>query len=538
LKKAAIYARFSSNNQRQESIFHQVEKIKQYANDNGIEIVETYVDEAESGTTDQRTNFLKMINDAQTASWKYIIVYKMDRLSRSVADALNYKKHLAGLGIRIVSVIEDFDTDTPEGGLFNLITMGLSQYYVENMKRETMAGIMQNAKTGRHSGGRAPLGYKVKDDLHYEIDPVGAEAVKIIFNMIEQRQTYTEITKVLKEKGYKTIEGNDFRPNFIDIVTNRKYLGEYVYNRTISKDHLGKRRNRLSKPESEIVRIKEAMPRIIEDEQFKRVQEIVASRKKGKFNTWAKSKYLLSGRTQCAICGKAIVGNVSFRTDERAPIMQYRCQTKGVNRCHLKSLNMINLDKFVVWFLKDVLLNEKNSKSLKLILEDKVNRIVENSISRQADIKNKISSIDDTLKVINGNLANSNKAMEKILYSEIKEAIIQREKHEIELESISSLNMPKVKYLNDLRTIISSFRKQIKDLNIENNKKAIAALIQRIKLNNESIIIHFSINPFVDSLVSHESIAFIIPREFVAWPGRNELSSNIDVFETINDHLN
>ena len=233
LKKAAIYARFSSNNQRQESIFHQVEKIKQYANDNGIEIVESYIDEAESGTTDQRTNFLKMINDAPTASWKYIVVYKMDRLSRNVSDALNYKKHLANLGIKIISVIEDFDTDTPEGGLFNLITMGLSQYYVENMKRETMAGILQNAKTGRHSGGRAPLGYKVKNDLHYEIDEVGAKAVRIIFNMIADKRPYTEITRTLKEHGLKTIEGNDFRPNFVDLISNRKYLGEYVYNRTV-----------------------------------------------------------------------------------------------------------------------------------------------------------------------------------------------------------------------------------------------------------------------------------------------------------------
>jgi site-specific DNA recombinase len=538
LKKAAIYARFSSNNQRQESIFHQVEKIKQYANDNDIEIVETYIDEAESGTTDQRTNFLKMINDATNASWKYIIVYKMDRLSRNVSDALNYKKHLANLGIKIISVIEDFDTDTPEGGLFNLITMGLSQYYVENMKRETMAGIFQNAKTGRHSGGRAPLGYKVKDDLHYEIDPIGAEAIKIIFKMIAEKRPYTEITKTLKEKGYKTIEGNDFRPNFVDMISNRKYLGEYVYNRTVSKDASGKRRNRLSKPESEIIRLKGAIPQIIDEDLFNRANEAINARKRGKFNTWAKSKYLLSGRVQCAICGRSVLGNVSFRTDLRAPVIQYRCVTKGVKKCSLMAVNMLNFDNVIINFLKDVLLEEENLKSLKRIINQETIKHIQSLRDKIVSLQEKAAALESNIKTINMSLANSNKAMEKILYSELKESIVEKERLEAEIEQLRLLKEPVAKYLNDIKVLIRPDRRLLKTLDIENNKIVLSKYIKRIRLSNDGATIHVPLNLFVDGLYSQATIPFKINRYFIVNPQKYSLPRNLDSYDVINEVLN
>jgi site-specific DNA recombinase len=538
LKKAAIYARFSSNNQRQESIFHQVEKIKQYANDNAIEIVETYVDEAESGTTDQRTNFLKMINDATNASWKYIIVYKMDRLSRNVSDALNYKKHLANLGIKIISVIEDFDTDTPEGGLFNLITMGLSQYYVENMKRETMAGIFQNAKTGRHSGGRAPLGFKVKDDLHYEIDPIGAEAIKIIFQMIAEKRPYTEITKTLKEKGYKTIEGNDFRPNFVDMISNRKYLGEYVYNRTVSKDASGKRRNRLSKPESEIIRLKGAIPQIIDEDLFNRANEAINARKRGKFNTWAKSKYLLTGRVQCTICGRSVLGNVSFRTDIRAPVIQYRCVTKGVKKCSLMAVNMLNFDNVIINFLKDVLLEEENLKSLKRIINQETIKHIQSLRDKIVSLQEKAAVLESNIKTINMSLANSNKAMEKILYSELKESIVEKERLEAEIEQLRLLKEPVAKYLNDIKGLIRPDRRLLKTLDIENHKIVLSKYIKRIRLSNDGATIHVPLNLFVDGLNSQATIPFKINRYFIVNPQKYSLPRNLDSYDVINEVLN
>lgn len=111
-KKVVCYARFSSSKQREESITIQLEKIAEYCRNHNLEVVNQYIDEAQSGTNDRRINFQKMIKNAEAREWDYIVVYKMDRFSRSVSDALHYQKILQGYGIDILSVIEDFDNET------------------------------------------------------------------------------------------------------------------------------------------------------------------------------------------------------------------------------------------------------------------------------------------------------------------------------------------------------------------------------------------------------------------------------------------
>ncbi|MDC7243685.1 MAG: recombinase family protein, partial [Sphaerochaetaceae bacterium] len=145
-KKAVGYARYSSTNQREESIVRQIESIREFCEKNNLDLIEEYIDEAQSATTDRRDNFQRMMDDAMFGDWDFIVVYKMDRLSRNVADAMHYKKKLSKVGIRLLSVIEDFDETTPEGGFFNLITLGISEFYVKNLAREAFAGQMQNAK--------------------------------------------------------------------------------------------------------------------------------------------------------------------------------------------------------------------------------------------------------------------------------------------------------------------------------------------------------------------------------------------------------
>jgi site-specific DNA recombinase len=192
---------FSNTKQREESIMHKLDKVREYCLKNGFELVEEYIDEAQSATTDKRIRFQEMINDAEFADWRYIVVYKFDRLSRNVSDAFHYKKHLLKLGKQIISVIEDFDSNTLEGGFFNLISMGMSEFYVNNMRREIIAGLMQNARSARATGGISPLGYGYgKDQKHFVIEHE-AEAVRLIFQMVADGYSYKDIAKTLNEKG-------------------------------------------------------------------------------------------------------------------------------------------------------------------------------------------------------------------------------------------------------------------------------------------------------------------------------------------------
>ena len=99
---ACAYTRFSTDNQNQSSTLGQLRSIKSYCEKNNIEIIETYIDEAQSGTNMERINFQRLLKDAPNALWSTVVVYNMSRLSRSVKDTLTIKEEFKRMGKRIV----------------------------------------------------------------------------------------------------------------------------------------------------------------------------------------------------------------------------------------------------------------------------------------------------------------------------------------------------------------------------------------------------------------------------------------------------
>ena len=101
-----IYARYSSNNQREESIEGQLRECKEFANRNDITIVDTYIDRAFSAKTDNRPSFQKMIRDSAKNQFDVIIVWKLDRFARNRYDSAHYKAQLRRNGVKVVSATE------------------------------------------------------------------------------------------------------------------------------------------------------------------------------------------------------------------------------------------------------------------------------------------------------------------------------------------------------------------------------------------------------------------------------------------------
>ena len=111
--RAVAYPRYSSDNQREESITAQMKAIKEYCARKGYMLVATYPDEAKSATTDDRPNFQRMMKDGERNLFDVIIVHKLDRFARNRYDSAIYKRHLRKNGVRLESVLEQFD-DSPE----------------------------------------------------------------------------------------------------------------------------------------------------------------------------------------------------------------------------------------------------------------------------------------------------------------------------------------------------------------------------------------------------------------------------------------
>jgi len=190
--KYVIYARYSSDNQRAESIESQVRAIKEYCEKNQIQIIDTYIDKARSATTSDRPAFINMINDSEHWQFEAVVVHKLDRFSRGRYDSTYYKRELKKNGVELISVLENLD-DSPESIILESVLEGMAEYYSANLAREVMKGMKENARKCKHTGGLPPLGYDVTENKEYIINEKEAEAVRIIFRIYAQGKGYGPI---------------------------------------------------------------------------------------------------------------------------------------------------------------------------------------------------------------------------------------------------------------------------------------------------------------------------------------------------------
>ena len=123
MKTAAIYARYSSDNQTEQSIEGQLRVCEEYAQRNNIVIVDTYIDRAMTGTNDNRPDFQRMIKDSAKKKWDYILVYKLDRFSRNKFESVVNRKKLADNGVKLLSAMENIP-DSPEGIILESLLEG------------------------------------------------------------------------------------------------------------------------------------------------------------------------------------------------------------------------------------------------------------------------------------------------------------------------------------------------------------------------------------------------------------------------------
>ena len=233
-KTAIAYARYSSNNQREESIDAQLRAIREYCEKENIELIEVFTDEAITGKTDDREDFQNMINKLLKGHIQvdYVLVHKFNRFARNKFDSALYKKKLRDIGIRVVSVTQKID-DTPEGELLEGFLETIDQYYSANLAVEVRKGLRENALKGKHAGGQVLFGYSLDDEGYY-VPNENAKIVKRIFEEYADGVPKTDICERLNNEGYRNQRGKRFNTRTLsDLLKNEKYIGNYVY--TIDK---------------------------------------------------------------------------------------------------------------------------------------------------------------------------------------------------------------------------------------------------------------------------------------------------------------
>ncbi len=282
-----IYARFSSSSQREASIEEQVKSCREYAESNNYTVVKVYSDSAISGKTDNRPALRKLLSDSSKEKFNAVIVYSIDRFGRDLTQSLLNEKKLTDNNVTLISATENFTSD-PSGRFFRNIMMSYAQYYSDELSTKIRRGMDYNAEKCLSTGGNIALGYKVDKDKHFQIDPDTAPIVKNIFEMYASGKTITEITTHLNSLGYKTSRGVPFNKNSLrTILRNKRYIGIYTYKG--EETHNG-------------------IPRIISDELFYKVAEIMDKNRKAPARAKAKVEYLLTTKLFCGHCKDMMTG--------------------------------------------------------------------------------------------------------------------------------------------------------------------------------------------------------------------------------------
>ena len=269
---AAIYARYSSAGQREESIEDQVRVCTEAAERDGHEVVAVYQDRAASGRSVlRRDGFLRMVADAPRGLFEAVYVYKTDRFARNRYDAAVYKGRLKKAGVRLVSATESMG-EGAEAVLFEAIMDGWAEYYSAALSENVRRGQLGNALKCKHNGVRT-YGYDLGGDGYYRVNEGEAACVRRMFGMYAQGASMPEIARAMEEAGARTKMGKPISVNFVSkCLRLEKYKGVYSYGQT---------------------RVEGGMPAVVSEELFDCVQGLLALRTRKRGST---VEYLLTGK--------------------------------------------------------------------------------------------------------------------------------------------------------------------------------------------------------------------------------------------------
>lgn len=314
--KAVIYARYSSDNQREESIEGQLRECTAYCKKNDITVLRTYIDRAMSAKTDHRPDFQRMIKDSAKGLFDVIIVWKLDRFARNRYDSAHYKAQLRKYGVKVLSATENI-SDGPEGIILESMLEGMAEYYSAELSEKVIRGHTENALKCKYNGGTPTFGYIIDKDMQYQIDPRTAPAVLEMFTMYDKGATMKEIVAYMSERGVTTVRGKKIDLNFMArLLKNRKYIGEYSYRHIVTPN---------------------GIPAIVPQDLFDRVQQRLAVNRKAPARHKAEDDYLLTTKLFCGTCGAMMVGESGTSSSKGRKYHYYRCvNTKKHRACDAK----------------------------------------------------------------------------------------------------------------------------------------------------------------------------------------------------------
>ncbi len=466
MKNAVIYARYSSERQNEQSIEGQLRKCNEYAAQNGLTVVDTYIDRAMTGTNDNRPAFQQMLSDcAKPVPWDIVLVYAIDRFGRNSIEIAVNKQKLKKNGKTLISATqrtsENIDgSKNLDGILLENVYIGLAEYYSAELSQKVKRGIVESRSKNQFTGGMVIFGYKVKDK-HIVIDESEAEYVRKIFYDYSKCKSAKAIVAELTAKG---------------ITHNRKAFSEnQIYTMLRNKKYIG-----IAEMSDGVYT--EMYPAIVPRLLFDEVQAIVAKNKIGSKSV--KTDYLLREICFCGYCGCKIQAETG--TSHNGEVKHYyKCfGRKKKHICTKAIIRKDDLEKLVIDTTVELLTSTEN---IDLITD----KIIEAYKSRAVNLS--------TLHILQTEQADTQKAIDNILRA-IEQGIITQstkrrldelEEHLNEINEKILIEQCKAQRQITKETITEFLTHALK----YKPSLMIRTLIEKIVLYDDKIEIHYKYAP-------------------------------------------
>ena len=459
---AVIYARYSSDNQREESIEGQIRECTAYAEKNGITVIKHYIDRALSAKTDNRPDFQQMIKDSEKRLFDIVLVWKLDRFARNRYDSAHYEYLLERNHVKLVSATEPI-SDSPAGIMVKSMLTGMAEYYSAELSEKVVRGMTENVLKGKYNGGTIPIGFKVDEEKFFQIDPLKAPFVVEAFQRYNEGATMKELMNWLNDSGVTTNRDQKFTYNSVQtLLTNKRYIGENHFKDIVMPD---------------------SIPAIVDKDLFEEVQQKIKKNSRAPARHKAEDDYLLTTKLFCGMCGAMMFGECGTSRN-KVVHHYYKCaNAKRTKTCKKKTVRKEWLEDLVV------------AETMKLIQDDAViDAIVAEVMELQDQENTTLPLLEKQMREVENGIENMLNAIQAgVLTNSTKSRLEKLEAQQKELEvriAEEKIARPRLSE-NQVRFWLTRFRKL--DPNVKSHRETlINTFVNAVYLYDEKVLIAFN----------------------------------------------
>ncbi|MBL1046458.1 MAG: recombinase family protein, partial [Escherichia coli] len=418
----------------------------------------------------------QMIKDSDKKLFDIVLVWKLDRFARNRYDSARYKTQLKRNGVKLVSATEVISAG-PEGIILESVLEGYAEYYSADLSEKVVRGMTENALKGIYNGGTIPFGYMIDETRHYQPDPLLAPYVEQTFQKYVDGATMTDLRDWLKAHNIKNSMGGEMSYNTIQrMLSNRRYIGELRLRDVVQPN---------------------AIPALVSEELFNKVQEKLAKNKKAPARHKAEESYLLTTKLYCGKCGALMFGESGVSHTGKM-YTYYKCAAaKKKKTCDKKAVRK--------QWLEDLVVNE----TMKLVEDDaSMNAIIAKVMELQNQESTDLPIYEKQLKETEVGITNMLNAIQMgILTSSTKERLEALEEQRKELQArIAEERLAKPKMKEEfVRFWLLRFRKL--DMTQPEQRQALVdTFINAIYLYDDKVLITFNYKEGTETVAFGEAV--------------------------------